>query len=71
MFLIILLIWSFIKGIVCDVEMNLTHPLLNPIVYDKSIRSALNHRDVTNVSFDLSLAQLTDVDEKNLIITTK
>jgi hypothetical protein len=54
----------------CDVEMNLTRTLLNPIVYDKSVRPALHHRDVTNVSFDLSLAQLIDVDEKNQIITT-
>jgi len=50
--------------------MNLTRTLLNPIVYDKSVRPALHHRDVTNVSFDLSLAQLIDVDEKNQIITT-
>jgi hypothetical protein len=50
--------------------MNLTRFLLNPITYDKSVRPALNHRDVTNVSFDLSLAQLIDVDEKNQIITT-
>lgn len=53
-----------------DIEMNLTHTLLNSIVYDKSVRPALHHRDVTNVSFDLSLAQLIDVDEKNQIITT-
>ncbi|CAF3237092.1 unnamed protein product [Rotaria socialis] len=51
-------------------EMNLTRRLLNPIVYDKSIRPALHHQDVTNISFDLSLAQLIDVDEKNQIITT-
>ncbi|CAF2799300.1 unnamed protein product [Rotaria sp. Silwood2] len=70
MSLIIQLIWLFFTGIVCDVEMNLTRTLLNPIVYEKSIRPALNHRDVTNVSFDLSLAQLIDVDEKNQIITT-
>ncbi|CAF3530377.1 unnamed protein product [Rotaria sp. Silwood1] len=57
-------------GIICDIEMNLTRTLLNADVYDKSIRPALNHRDVTNVSFDLSLAQLIDVDEKNQIITT-
>jgi len=50
--------------------MNLTNTLLNPNVYDKSVRPALHHRDVTNVSFDLSLAQLIDVDEKNQIITT-
>ena len=50
--------------------MNLTRFLLNPNTYDKSVRPALNHRDVTNVSFDLSLAQLIDVDEKNQIITT-
>lgn len=48
----------------------LTRSLLNPVVYDKSIRPALHHRDVTNVLFDLSLAQLIDVDEKNQIITT-
>ena len=54
----------------CDVEMNLTRVLLNPVYYDKSVRPARNHRDVTNVSFDLSLAQLIDVDEKNQIITT-
>ncbi|CAF4716398.1 unnamed protein product, partial [Rotaria sp. Silwood2] len=70
MSLIIQLIWLFFTGIVCDVEMNLNRTLLNPIVYEKSIRPALNHRDVTNVSFDLSLAQLIDVDEKNQIITT-
>ncbi|CAF1534377.1 unnamed protein product [Adineta steineri] len=51
-------------------EMNLTRTLLNAIVYDKSVRPALHHLDVTNVSFDLSLAQLIDVDEKNQIITT-
>jgi hypothetical protein len=83
--LIILLIWFLVTGIflwsfhciifdrigiMCDVEMNLTRTLLNPIVYDKSVRPALHHRDVTNVSFDLSLAQLIDVDEKNQIITT-
>ncbi|CAF1325432.1 unnamed protein product [Adineta steineri] len=54
----------------CDVEMNLTRALLNPIVYDKSVRPAVSHTDVTNISFDLSLAQLIDVDEKNQIITT-
>jgi hypothetical protein len=54
----------------CDVEMNLTRVLLNPIVYDKSVRPARAHTDVTNISFDLSLAQLIDVDEKNQIITT-
>jgi hypothetical protein len=54
----------------CDVEMNLTRVLLNPIAYDKSIRPARVHTDVTNISFDLSLAQLIDVDEKNQIITT-
>jgi hypothetical protein len=54
----------------CDVEMNLTHTLLNSSIYDKSIRPALNHHDVTNVSFDLSLAQLIDVDEKNQVVTT-
>ena len=57
-------------GLMCDVEMNLTRMLLNPVVYDKSIRPAVHHRDATNVSFDLSLAQLIDVDEKNQIITT-
>jgi len=30
----------------------------------------LNYRDVTNVLFDVSLAQLIDVDEKNQIVTT-
>ncbi|CAF0996002.1 unnamed protein product [Rotaria sordida] len=54
----------------CDVEMNLTRTLLDPIVYDKTVRPARVHTDVTNVSFDLSLAQLIDVDEKNQIITT-
>ena len=62
---------KFILGILmCDVEMNLTRVLLNPIVYDKSVRPARIHTDVTNISFDLSLAQLIDVDEKNQIITT-
>ena len=56
--------------LLCDVEMNLTRALLSPIVYDKSVRPARDHRDVTNVSFDLSLAQLIDVDEKNQIITS-
>jgi hypothetical protein len=50
--------------------MNLIRKLLDPVVYDKSVRPALFHRDVTNVSFDLSLAQLIDVDEKNQIIKT-
>jgi hypothetical protein len=54
----------------CDVEMNLTRVLLNPIVYDKSVRPARVYTDVVNISFDLSLAQLIDVDEKNQIITT-
>jgi hypothetical protein len=54
----------------CDVEMNLTRLLLNPVVYDKTVRPARFHTDVTNISFDLSLAQLIDVDEKNQIITT-
>ncbi|CAF1025375.1 unnamed protein product [Rotaria sp. Silwood1] len=54
----------------CDVEMNLTRILLDPIVYDKTVRPARVHTDVTNISFDLSLAQLIDVDEKNQIITT-
>jgi hypothetical protein len=53
-----------------NVEMNLTRSLLNSTVYDKSVRPALNHRDVTNILFDSSLAQLIDVDEKNQIITT-
>jgi len=44
--------------------------LLNPIVYDKTVRPARIHTDVVNISFDLSLAQLIDVDEKNQIITT-
>jgi hypothetical protein len=60
----------FTGGRTCDVEMNLTRVILNPVFYDKSIRPARDHRDVTNVSFDLSLAQLIDVDEKNQIITT-
>jgi len=50
--------------------MNLTRMLLNPIVYDKTVRPARIHTDVVNISFDLSLAQLIDVDEKNQIITT-
>ena len=54
----------------CDVEMNLTRLLLNPVVYDRLVRPARDHRDVTIISFDLSLAQLIDVDEKNQIITT-
>ncbi|UJR21933.1 hypothetical protein I4U23_025002 [Adineta vaga] len=66
----ILLIYSLVTGIKNDVEMNLIRTLLNSIVYDKSVRPALHHLDVTNVSFDLSLAQLIDVDEKNQIITT-
>ena len=56
--------------LMCDVEMNLTRLLLNPVVYDRSVRPARNHRDVTVISFDLSLAQLIDVDEKNQVITT-
>jgi hypothetical protein len=54
----------------CDIEMNLTRVLLNPIIYDKSVRPARIYTDVVNISFDLSLAQLIDVDEKNQIITT-
>ena len=54
----------------CDVEMNLTRVLLNPAIYDKSVRPARVYTDVVNISFDLSLAQLIDVDEKNQIITT-
>ena len=54
----------------CDVEMNLTRVLLNPNTYDKSVRPARRYTDVVNISFDLSLAQLIDVDEKNQIITT-
>ncbi len=50
--------------------MNLTRVLLNPIIYDKSVRPARIYTDVVNISFDLSLAQLIDVDEKNQIITT-
>lgn len=50
--------------------MALARHLLNSSIYDKSIRPALHHRDVTNVSFDLSLAQLIDVDEKNQIVKT-
>lgn len=53
-----------------DVEMNLTRTLLHALIYDRSIRPARHHRHATNVSFDLSLAQLIDVDEKNQIITT-
>jgi hypothetical protein len=34
------------------------------------VRPARVHTDVINISFDLSLAQLIDVDEKNQIITT-
>ncbi|CAF1098898.1 unnamed protein product [Adineta ricciae] len=65
------MILYYLSGILmCDVEMNLTRVLLNPIVYDKSVRPARVHTDVTNISFDLSLAQLIDVDEKNQIITT-
>ncbi|CAF3759175.1 unnamed protein product [Adineta steineri] len=66
----VLLICCSVTGIICEMEMNLTRTLLNAIVYDKSVRPALHHLDVTNVSFDLSLAQLIDVDEKNQIITT-
>ncbi|CAF4838604.1 unnamed protein product, partial [Rotaria socialis] len=54
----------------CDVEMNLTRLILDPVIYDKTIRPARIHTDVTNISFDLSLAQLIDVDEKNQVITT-
>jgi hypothetical protein len=54
----------------CDIEMNLTRQLLNVNVYDRSIRPARHHHETTNVSFDASLAQLIDVDEKNQIITT-
>jgi hypothetical protein len=50
--------------------MNLSRTLLNPATYDKSVRPALHHQDVTNILFDSSLAQLIDVDEKNQIITT-
>ncbi|UJR27280.1 hypothetical protein I4U23_008575 [Adineta vaga] len=68
---IFLFISYYLSGIfMCDVEMNLTRVLLNPILYDKSVRPARTHTDVTNISFDLSLAQLIDVDEKNQIITT-
>lgn len=56
--------------LMCDVEMNLSRLLLNPVVYDRSVRPARDHRDVTVISFDLSLAQLIDVDEKNQVITT-
>jgi hypothetical protein len=56
--------------VIGDVELELIRTLLNATVYDKSVRPAIHHRDVTNVSFDLSLAQLIDVDEKNQIITT-
>ncbi|CAF0938376.1 unnamed protein product [Adineta ricciae] len=66
----ILLIHIFIAEVTCDMELKLVRTLLNSTIYDKSIRPALDHRDVTNVSFDLSLAQLIDVDEKNQIITT-
>ena len=59
-----------ILEVTCDIELKLIRTLLNSTIYDKSIRPALDHRDVTNVSFDLSLAQLIDVDEKNQIITT-
>ena len=59
-----------ILEVTCDMELKLIRTLLNSTIYDKSIRPALDHRDVTNVSFDLSLAQLIDVDEKNQIITT-
>ena len=60
----------FLIAIRANIEMNLTRALFHPSAYDKSIRPAQDHRETTNVSFDLSLAQLIDVDEKNQIITT-
>ena len=38
--------------------------------YEPSIRPSINHRSTLNVTFGLALAQLIDVDEKNMIITT-
>lgn len=70
MCLIYLLIFIGFRVGVADIEMNLTRALLHSTIYDRTVRPAEHHRDATNVFFDLSLAQLIDVDEKNQIITT-
>ena len=49
-------------------EYRLTHDLLDG--YDKSIRPSSHHNLTLNVTFGLALAQIIDVDERNMIITT-
>lgn len=49
-------------------EYKLVHDILEG--YDSSIRPSLHHNATLNVTFGLALAQLIDVDERNMIITT-
>ena len=57
------------KSIWCDDwEYNLVRNLLKG--YDSSIRPSTHHNISLNVTFGLSLAQIIDVDERNMIITS-
>lgn len=51
-----------------DYEYKLVNDLLKD--YNKLARPSLSYLMPTNVTFDLSLSQLIDVDEKNQLITT-
>lgn len=51
-----------------DYEYKLIKDLL--VNYNPLARPSLSHKHPTNVTFDLSLSQLIDVDEKNQLITT-
>ncbi|CAF0756631.1 unnamed protein product [Brachionus calyciflorus] len=64
------LLFGFAIGLCfCDEwEYKLIHDILNG--YDPSIRPSSHHNVTLNVTFGLALAQLIDVDERNMIITT-
>ena len=68
--LFVCLIFVFmVKKTNCDDwEYKLVHDLLRG--YDSSIRPSVHHNVTLNVTFGLALAQLIDVDERNMIITT-
>jgi hypothetical protein len=66
---VVLLVILYTNGVNADNwEYKLTHTLLTG--YDKDIRPSKNHNLTLNVTFGLALAQIIDVDERNMIITT-
>ena len=69
LFPILLLESNCIRPCFCDDwEYNLVRNLLKG--YDSSIRPSTHHNISLNVTFGLSLAQIIDVDERNMIITS-